>query len=190
MLSIYIYIFKARDLRGQGLVYAATTADRNSDRGGGWRGQRLPTTTTSTLLITYCHCRSVSPPPPPPPPPTITARSAITSQLQIPDPKPLQLCRSHQAFQLAAPSSIHRAAEWHQAPRPSKGKNLPRLVDEEWFFKTHIIIESEGGHVVSSLEAILFRISPVHSGYSYWDYEYRPWVSVDVLAPLNAKLVQ
>ena len=28
-----------------------------------------------------------------------------------------------------------------------------RLVDEEWFFKTHIIIESEGGHVISSLEA-------------------------------------
>lgn len=28
------------------------------------------------------------------------------------------------------------------------------LVDEEWFFKTHIVIEAEGSHVVSSLEAI------------------------------------
>ena len=33
-----------------------------------------------------------------------------------------------------------------------------RLVDEEWFFKTHIIIESEGGHVISSLEAAFLAL--------------------------------
>ncbi|CAE7404862.1 Ido1 [Symbiodinium natans] len=41
--------------------------------------------------------------------------------------------------------------------KPSNLRLLRRftgLVDEEWFFKTHIIIESEGGHVISSLEAI------------------------------------
>ncbi|CAJ1342409.1 unnamed protein product [Effrenium voratum] len=40
---------------------------------------------------------------------------------------------------------------------PSNVRLLRRftgLVDEEWFFKTHIIIEAEGSHVVSSLEAI------------------------------------
>ncbi|CAE7944943.1 Ido1 [Symbiodinium sp. KB8] len=40
--------------------------------------------------------------------------------------------------------------------KPSNLRLLRRftgLVDEEWFFKTHIIIESEGGHVISSLEA-------------------------------------
>ncbi|CAL1161882.1 unnamed protein product [Cladocopium goreaui] len=44
--------------------------------------------------------------------------------------------------------------------RPLKPSNLrllrrfTGLVDEEWFFKTHIIIEAEGSHVVSSLVAI------------------------------------
>ena len=40
---------------------------------------------------------------------------------------------------------------------PSNVRLLRRftgLVDEEWFFKTHIIIEAEGSHVVSSLESI------------------------------------
>ena len=41
--------------------------------------------------------------------------------------------------------------------KPSNIRLLRRftgLVDEEWFFKTHIVIEAEGSHVVSSLEAI------------------------------------
>eukprot|EP00434_Breviolum_minutum_P019310 symbB.v1.2.017021.t1/scaffold1316.1/size125546/11 len=41
--------------------------------------------------------------------------------------------------------------------KPSNLRLLRRftgLVDEEWFFKTHIVIEAEGSHVVSSLVAI------------------------------------
>mmetsp|Transcript_106953 Transcript_106953/g.255238 ORF Transcript_106953/g.255238 Transcript_106953/m.255238 type:complete len:1036 (-) Transcript_106953:117-3224(-) len=41
--------------------------------------------------------------------------------------------------------------------KPSNVRLLRRftgLIDEEWFFKTHIIIESEGGHVAGALKSI------------------------------------
>ncbi|CAE7921364.1 Ido1 [Symbiodinium necroappetens] len=50
--------------------------------------------------------------------------------------------------------------------KPSNVRLLRRftgLIDEEWFFKTHIIIESEGGHVAGALKSIsaAMRNSPL-----------------------------
>jgi hypothetical protein len=42
---------------------------------------------------------------------------------------------------------------------PAISRELPpgvRQVDEEWFFKTHIVIEAEGSHVVPSQQNTLW----------------------------------